>query len=67
MSRIQAQLLRRKFRYDESIEEFFGQTADTVKVKKSELEKYQSMEVQDAEQAWLPPVPFPLLMATQIS
>ena len=65
MSRIQAQLLRRKFRYDESIEEFFVQTADTVK--KSELEKYQSMEVQDAEQAWLPPVPFPLLMATQIS
>jgi hypothetical protein len=67
VSRIQAQLLRRKFRYDESIEEFFVQTADTVKVKKSELEKYQSMEVQDAEQAWLPPVPFPLLMATQIS
>ena len=36
--------MRRKFVYDESVEEYFVQTADTVKVKKSELEAYQKMQ-----------------------
>lgn len=40
---------RRKFRYDESIEEFFVQTADTVKVKKSQLEGYKEVGMGDSE------------------
>ena len=40
-------VFRRKFVYDESVEEYFVQTADTVKVKKSELEAYQKMEGMD--------------------
>lgn len=44
-------MISRKYRYDESVEEYFVQTAETIKVKKSELEAYQKMETQDAEKA----------------
>jgi hypothetical protein len=54
-------LISRKFRYDESVEEYFVQTADTIKVKKSELEAYQKMETQDAEKAC------PLVMCSYFS
>ena len=41
----------RKFRYDESQLEFFIQTADSIVVKKSELDAYKKAEHMDPNQA----------------
>jgi len=41
----------RKFRYDEAQLEYFVQTADTIVVKKSELDAYKKAESMDPNQA----------------
>ena len=41
----------RKFRYDESQLEYFVQTADTIVVKKSELDSYKKAESMDPSEA----------------
>ena len=39
----------RKYRYDPEVPEFFVQTADTVKIRRSELEKHQKLEALEGE------------------
>eukprot|EP00438_Fugacium_kawagutii_P020608 Skav206469 [mRNA] locus=scaffold1672:101096:102421:- [translate_table: standard] len=49
------------FKYDPSVTEFFVQTSDTVRVKVSDLERWQEQEMPEDE-AWLVSCPFVLLV-----